>query len=36
MNVYTKQKIFVLLLPMMFIINYFANNFKVYGYNDLI
>ena len=36
MNVYTKQKIFVLLLPMMFIINYFANNFKIYGYNDLI
>ena len=34
-NTYNKQKIFVILLPMMFIINYFANNFKYYGYNDL-
>ena len=30
-----KQKIFVLLLPMVFILNYFTNNFKVYEYNDL-
>ena len=30
-----KQKIFVLLLPMVFIINYFANNFKIYEFNDL-
>ena len=31
-----KKKIFVFLLPMMFIINYFANNFKVYGYNNIV
>ena len=30
-----KQKIFILLLPMVFIINYFANNFKIYEFNDL-
>ena len=30
---YNKKKIFIFLLPMMFIINYFANNFK---YNDFI
>ena len=30
-----KKKIFILLLPMVFILNYFANNFKVYEYNDL-
>ena len=35
-DIYNKQKIFVFLLPVMFIINYLANNFKVYGYNDLI
>ena len=35
-DIYNKQKIFVFLLPVMFIINYFDNNFKVYGYNDLI
>ena len=35
-DIHNKQKIFVFLLPVMFIINYLANNFKVYGYNDLI
>ena len=31
-----KKKIFVFLLPMMFIINYFVNNFKVYEYNNIV
>ena len=30
-----KKKIFILLLPMVFILNYFANNFKVYECNDI-
>lgn len=31
-----KKKIFILLLPMMFILNYLANNYKIYGFDNSI